>query len=153
MGNLDTEVIRGAYHARDEVRLGANGEKATNTAVDDADSVPGHPDYQLPNSADFSTGTWNLERRNVMGINLYGQFVPGPWRDNGSTLYGTDHLIPRAKQAEYHYKGNQGVSFDFKLAEDIILDGLYPTQISETPCQHWARRQFWISRGWLHFDL
>ena len=32
-------------------------------------------------------------------------------------------------------------------------DGFSPTGIGETPCQHWARWQFWISRGWLHRDL
>lgn len=124
LGNLDTEVIRGAYHALDEVVLGANGAQAAGTAVNDDDAVPGQPDYQLPNSADFATGIWNLERRNVMGINIYGQFVPGPWRDNGATLYSTDHLIPRATQAHYHYRGNRGVAFDFKLAEDLVLEKL-----------------------------
>lgn len=124
LGNLDTEVIRGAYHALEEVQLGANGASAANTAVNDDNSVPGQVDYQLPNSSDFSTGIWNLERRNVMGINIYGQFVPGPWRDNGSSLYGTDHLIPRATQAHYRYQGNRGVSFEFKLAEDLILEEL-----------------------------
>ena len=124
LGNLDTEVIRGAYFALEEVKLGANGADAVGTEVNDADAVPGQPDYQLPNSADFTTGTWNLERRNVMGINIYGQYVPGPWRDNGSTLYGTDHLIPRARQGSYRYQGNRGVSFEFKLAEDLILERL-----------------------------
>lgn len=128
LGNLDTEVIRGAYHALEEVQLGANGENATNTVVEDDSSVLGQPDYQLPNSADFGTGIWNLERRNVMGINIYGQFVPGPWRDNGSTLYGTDHLIPRAIQSSYRYQGNRGVSFEFKLAEDLILEKLDQTR-------------------------
>ncbi|WP_089946111.1 hypothetical protein [Candidatus Entotheonella palauensis] len=124
LGNLDTEVIRGAYHALDEVTLGANGAQAAGTAVNDDNAVPGQPDHQLPNSADFSTGIWNLERRNVMGINIYGQFVPGPWRDNGATLYGTDHLIPRATQPQYRYQGNRGVAFDFKLAEDLVLEKL-----------------------------
>lgn len=93
LGNNDTKVIRGAYFATEEVAYGANG-KASSTPVNDDKAVAGRDDYQLPNSSDFSTGTWNLERRNAMGINLYGQYVPGPWRDNGSTLYGTDHLIP-----------------------------------------------------------
>jgi len=124
LGNLDTEVIRGSYSALDEVRLGANGANAVGTAVNDAESVPGQPDYQLPNSADATTGIWNLERRNVMGINIYQQYVPGPWRDNGSTLYGTDHLIPRATQENYHYRGNRGEAFNFKLAEDIVLEKL-----------------------------
>ena len=124
LGNLETEVIRGAYHALEEVKFGANGVVAESTAVNDDNAVPGQPDYQLPNSADFNTGTLNLERRNVMGINLYGQFVPGPWRDNGSTLYGTDHLIPRATQERYRYQGNRGVSFGFRLAEDLILEKL-----------------------------
>jgi hypothetical protein len=31
--------------------------------------------------------------------------------------------------------------------------GFSPTRITETPCQNWARRQFRISRGWLHCDL
>jgi len=120
LGNNDTKVIRGAYFATEEVAYGANG-KASNDPVNDGKAVPGRNDYQLPNSSDFTTGTWNLERRNAMGINLYGQYVPGPWRDNGSTLYGTDHLIPRAKQDHYRYQGNNGVSFNFELAEDIIL--------------------------------
>jgi len=30
---------------------------------------------------------------------------------------------------------------------------LYPVKIGATPCEHRARRQFWISRGWLHWDL
>ncbi len=124
LGNLETEVIRGAYHALDEVVLGANGASAAGAAVDDENAVPGQSDYQLPNSADFTTGIWNLERRNVMGINIYGQFVPGPWRDNSSTLYGTDHLIPRATQAHYRYQGNRGVAFNFKLPEELILNKL-----------------------------
>ncbi len=124
LGNLETEVIRGAYHALEEVALGANGAQAAGTAVNDDNAVPGQPDYQLPNSADFATGIWNLERRNAMGINIYGQFVPGPWRDNGSTLYGTDHLIPRATQAHYRYQGNRGVAFSFQLAEDLVLEQL-----------------------------
>lgn len=121
LGNNDTQVIRGAYFATEEVAYGANG-KASVSPVNDDKAVLGREDYQLPNSSDFSTGTWNLERRNAMGINLYGQYVPGPWRDNGSTLYGTDHLIPRAKQEHYRYQGNNGVSFSFELAEDIILE-------------------------------
>lgn len=124
LGNLDTLVIRGAFHAVDEVQLGANGIRAADTVVNDAHSVPDQPDYQLPNSFDADTRTWNLERRNVVGINIYGQFVPGPWRDGGSTLFGTDHLIPRASQKHYHYRGNQGVAFDFRLAEEIILEHL-----------------------------
>lgn len=123
LGNVDTKVIRGAYFATEEIALGANGE-ASGSAINDEFSVPDQADYQLPNSSDFSTGQWNLERRNAMGINLYGQFVPGPWRDNGSTLYGTDHLIPRAKQKRYRYNGNKGVSFNFTLAEDIVLETL-----------------------------
>lgn len=122
LGNLDNEVIRGAYHARDEVTLGANGVDAKGTRVDDANSVPGQPDYQLPGSA--ANERFNLERRNVVGINIYGQFAPGPWRDNGATLYSTDHLIPRATQDQYHYQGNRGTAFDFKPAEDIILERL-----------------------------
>jgi inosine-uridine nucleoside N-ribohydrolase len=59
-----------------------------------------------------------------MGIGLYGQFVPGPLRDNGSTLYNTDHLIPRATQADYRFRGNRGRAFGFVLAEDIVLDKL-----------------------------
>jgi inosine-uridine nucleoside N-ribohydrolase len=124
LGNRDTRVIRGAYHAVDEVALGANGAGAAGTQVTDGHAVPGRPDYQLPSSADATSGTWNLERRNVMGIGLYGQFIPGPWRDNGSTLYNTDHLIPRARQESYHYQANQGMAFDFQLAEDIILKRL-----------------------------
>ena len=124
LGNLDTEVVRGAYHAVDEVTLGANGVDANGTQVSDAESVPGQADYQLPNSADFTSGKFNLERRNVMGINLYGQYVPGLWRDNGTTLYGTSHLIPRATQRGYRYRGNRGMAFDFELAENIVLEKL-----------------------------
>ena len=120
LGNNDTKVIRGAYFAAEEVAMGANGQ----TPLDDKHAVPGRNDFQLPNSSDFNTGKWNLERRNAMGINLYGQYVPGPWRDNGSTLYGTDHLIPRATQTAYRYQGNNGASFEFELAEDIILSTL-----------------------------
>lgn len=120
LGNRDTKVIRGAYYAPEEVHYGANGAKADSTAVTDEESiVSGVVDYQLPNSN--TEGTWNLERRNVMGINIYGQYVPGPWRDNGSTLYGTDYLIPRATQSDYHYSGNNGMSFEFEMAEDILL--------------------------------
>ncbi|MCP4350080.1 MAG: hypothetical protein GY795_31760 [Desulfobacterales bacterium] len=115
LGNNDTQVIRGAYFALEEAAMGATAD----TAVSDDNSVPGQNDYQLPGSSD-ADGVWNLERRNAMGINLYGQYVPGPWRDNGSTLYGTDHLIPRAKQPHYHYNGNQGVAFNFVLAEALI---------------------------------
>lgn len=123
LGNRDTEVIRGAYYSPEEIHYGANGVKAGGTAVSDEDQiVEGVVDYQLPGSN--NNGTWNLERRNVMGINIYGQYVPGPWRDNGSTLYGTDHLIPRAEQESYHYIGNKGMSFKFELAEDIILEEL-----------------------------
>ena len=124
LGNLDTEVVRGAYHALEEVTYGANGANAVGTQVSDADSIPGQADYQLPNSSDFTSGDYNLERRNVMGINLYGQYVPGPWRDNGTTLYGTHHLIPRATQRDYHFRGNRGMAFDFELAEDIVLEQL-----------------------------
>lgn len=123
LGNLDTKVIRGAYFALEETAMGANGENADGTVVNDGNSVPGQNDYQLPNSAD-SSGVWNLERRNVMGINLFGQYVPGPWRDNGSTLYNTDHLIPRAGQAHYRYKGNSGRAFDFVPAETLIAQEL-----------------------------
>lgn len=120
LGNRDTQVIRGAYYAPEEIYYGANGAKAEGTAVTDSNAVVGTiSDYQLPNSN--TNGSWNLERRNVMGINLYGQYVPGPWRDNGSTLYATDHLIPRAEQEHYHYNGNNGMSFKFELAEDMIL--------------------------------
>ncbi len=123
LGNRDTQVIRGAYFSPEEIHYGANGIKANNTAVtDETPIVDGVIDYQLPNSK--SGDTWNLERRNVMGINLYGQYVPGPWRDNGSTLYGTDHLIPRATQSDYHFMGNKGMSFKFEQAEDIILEKL-----------------------------
>ncbi len=122
MGNTDAEVIRGAYHAVEEIQYGANGLLATNAQVQDEHAVDGKPDFQQPNSSDFKSGQWNLERRNTMGINLYGQYVPGPWRDNGSTLYGTDHLIPRAKTEGYRYTGNRGMSFEFQLAEDIILE-------------------------------
>ncbi len=124
LGNLNVSVIRGAYHSVEEVKFGANGESAVGTKVLDEHSIPGVPDYQIPNSSDFTTGTWNLERRNVMGINLYGQFVPGPWRDNGATLYATEHLLPDAQQKNYHFQGNQGRAFKFKLAENIILDKL-----------------------------
>ena len=124
LGNLDTEIIRGAYHAVEEVALGANGADAVGTQISDADAIPGQADYQLPNSSDLTTGKFNLERRNVMGINLYGQFIPGPWRDNGTTLYGTNHLIPRATQPDYRYQGNRGMAFDFELAEDIVLEKL-----------------------------
>ena len=124
LGNLDTEVVRGAYHAVEETMLGANGVDALGTQVSDADSIPGQADFQLPNSSDFTSGAYNLERRNVMGINLYGQYVPGPWRDNGTTLYGTNHLIPRATQRDYRYRGNRGMAFEFELAEDIILEQL-----------------------------
>jgi inosine-uridine nucleoside N-ribohydrolase len=103
----DVEVIRGAYHGDDEVRLGGNGD-AVNTP--DADG-----NYALPNADD------NPERFNTMGVNLYGQYVPGPWRDNGATLYGTEHLIPRARQARYHYSGNRGRNRDFELAEDLVI--------------------------------
>ena len=120
LGNRDTQVIRGAYYAPEEIYFGANGAKAEGTAVTDSNAVVGGiADYQLPNSN--TNGSWNLERRNVMGINLYGQYVPGPWRDNGSTLYATDHLIPRAEQENYHYNGNNGMSFKFELAEDMVL--------------------------------
>ncbi len=123
LGNNDTQVIRGAYFSPEEIHYGANGVKADNTAVTNETAVVnGVVDYQLPNSN--NNGTWNLERRNVMGINLYGQYVPGPWRDNGSTLYGTDHLIPRASLDTYHYTANKGMSFEFEMAEDIILEKL-----------------------------
>jgi hypothetical protein len=105
--NRDVEVIRGAYHGDDEVRLGGNGI-AVNTP--DADG-----NFALPNA------DGNPERFNTMGVNLYGQYVPGPWRDNGATLYGTEHLIPRARQASYHYSGNRGRSGDFQLAEDVVI--------------------------------
>jgi inosine-uridine nucleoside N-ribohydrolase len=119
LGNRDTHVIRGAYFSPEEIHFSANGVKADGTAVtDENEVVEGVVDYRLPGSGD------NLERRNVMGINLYGQYVPGPWRDNGSTLYSTDHLIPRASQSSYHYTGNKGVSFEFEMAEDIILEKL-----------------------------
>ncbi len=121
LGNLETEVIRGAYFAMDEIELGANGAKTTGTAVSDENSIPGQADYQLPNSQD-AEGTWNLERRNVMGINIYGQYVPGPWRDNGTTLYNTEHLIPRAKQSHYRYTGNRGRAYEFVPAETLIAE-------------------------------
>ena len=124
LGNLDTEIVRGSYYALDEVRLGANGEKAAGTQVNDEHSVPGQPDYQLPNSLEMTSEQWNLERRNVMGINLYAQYIPGPWRDNGATLYDTDYLIPRATQEKYHYQRNRGAAYAFQLAEDIILSEL-----------------------------
>lgn len=123
LGNRDVKVIRGAYFAQEEIALGANGE-LSGSGVEDQQSVPGKKDYQLPNSQDFNSGDWNLERRNAMGVNLYGQFVPGPWRDNGSTLYNTDHLIPRAAQENYHYRANNGSSFNFVLAEEIMLEQL-----------------------------
>jgi inosine-uridine nucleoside N-ribohydrolase len=122
LGNRDVKIIRGAYFAQDEVRLGANGE-LSGSALEDGKSAPGQKDYQLPNSQDFTTGQWNLERRNAMGVNLYGQFVPGPWRDNGSTLYNTAHLIPRASQEKYRYRAN-GSAFNFVLAEEIMLEQL-----------------------------
>jgi len=109
--NLDVEIIRGAYHAVDEVRLGANGERTDPSLVARVDEG-----YQLPNAAE------NPERRNVMGINLFMQYVPGPWRDNGATLYGTEHLIPRATQPSYHYNGNRGRNGNFQMAEDILID-------------------------------
>lgn len=157
LGNLNVEVIRGAYHGVDEVELGANGlaasaykqttlpgflgfpggDNSPSEVVDDisAANPSGNGDFQLPFSissevAPGDPGTIvrpdisNLERRNVLGINLYGQFVPGPWRDNGATLYNTAHLIPRALQNDYHFSGNRGQSFEFQMAEDIVIEYL-----------------------------
>jgi inosine-uridine nucleoside N-ribohydrolase/uncharacterized protein YdeI (BOF family) len=124
LGNLETEIIRGSYYALEEVQFGANGANAAGTAVEDEHAVAGQPDYQLPNSLERTSEQWNLERRNVMGINLYAQYIPGPWRDNGATLYNTDHLIPRATQETYHYQGNRGAAFGFQLAETVILEEL-----------------------------
>jgi hypothetical protein len=39
------------------------------------------------------------------------------------------------------------------LTRYMCFDGFSPSRISETPCHHWARRRFRISRGWLHADL
>lgn len=108
LGNRDVEVIRGAYHAVEEVEQGANG--ASNNMPD------GNGDYPLPNAGG------NPERVNTMAINLFGQYVPGPWRDNGATLYGTARLIPRALQPGYRFVGNRGRNADFVLAEDIVLE-------------------------------
>jgi len=121
LGNLDTKIIRGAYFAQEEISMGANGKNAQNTAVNDSFSPTGKNDYQIPNSSDFSSGKWNLERRNVMGINLFGQYVPGPWRDNGASLYGTSHMIPHATQKGYFYKSDRNFSFNYTLSEDTIL--------------------------------
>ena len=38
-------------------------------------------------------------------------------------------------------------------APRLSLVGFSPTKIDETPCQHWAGRQFRISQGWLHCYL
>ena len=128
LGNLDAEVVRGAYHAVEEVALGANGGHPGKWRVEDGHSVPGRFDSQLPNTLDQKSKAWDLEKRNIVGINLYGQYISELWRDNASTLYGTHHLIPRATQESYRYRGNRGVSFDFKLAEDIILEKLSQLQ-------------------------
>ena len=124
LGNLDTKIIRGSYFAQEEITMGANGDKEVGTAVHDKFSVASKDDYQIPNSLDSKSKRWNLERRNVMGINLFGQYIPGPWRDNGSSLYATKHLIPRATQSNYHYKSDNKFAFDYIMAEDMILKSI-----------------------------
>jgi len=67
-----------------------------------------------------------------------------------ASLYGSV-LVPELVLAELHVDSDRPGARALFAA--VAQGRLYPTRIGATPCQHWARRQFRISRGWLQGDL
>ena len=92
--NKNVKVIRGYYLSEKEVEVGFNPTFETN----------------------------NNERINTIGLPFCKQFVGGPWRANGSLIYGNQKRIPVSTKKNYYYYPVGGN--DYIVAEDEVKNVL-----------------------------
>lgn len=92
--NKNVKIIRGYYLSEKEVSVGFN------------------PTFE----------TSNKERINTIGLPFCKQFVGGPWRANGSLIYGNQKRIPVSTKKNYHYYPVGGDNYI--IAEDEVKNVL-----------------------------
>jgi MscS family membrane protein len=75
-------------------------------------------------------------------------------RDGGLNAERQEAAQKKVREwASYHSLPFPDIAEAHRSQITDTLDGFSPSRISETPCHHWARRRFVVSRGWLHADL
>jgi inosine-uridine nucleoside N-ribohydrolase len=95
LGNTTTPVVPGTYFADQEIAAGPN---------------PGFEDF--PGS--------NVARKGQMAQPIFNMFVPPLWKENGSTLYGTEGRIPVTTDPTRQYKSVHNSIESFIPVEEHI---------------------------------
>ena len=98
-----------------------------------------------------STGSQKAERLNA----AHGLLARGLSVAEACVSLSRQFALSR-RQAYRYLQEAQALPAPLPVVEPslaVTFNGFSPSRINATPCHHWSRRQFRISRGWLHADL